>query len=257
TLKNFLSAKSNLSAELTDLLVKAVKTNNSGYFLVFYQTGKPESTSLLAKAIKEQVKKGNAEAVAFPALDSIALNKWVLKKAKDYGADLPAAGGSLLVNLVGNDLWQLDSEILKLANYASGRTITSADINLLAKGKYNDNIFQLTDAISQKNKKQALKLFQDQLDSGANEFYLLTMLVREFRILWQVKDLSEKHLSVGEIAEATGISSYPVQKALGHCRQFTFEAIKKIFNRLLEIEIKLKTSGVSFEVLFDLLVAEL
>lgn len=257
-LKNFLSLKSKLSDDWKEFLIKAMKTVSPGFFLIFYQTDKPDATNAVVKALKAQSKKDEAgvEEFVLPRFNDI--NKWIIGKANERGVVLPPNVVSLLAGLVGGDLWQLDNEISKLANYAAGRAITADDVKLLVKGKYNDDIFQLTDAIAKKDKKKVIQLFQDQLNSGANEFYLLTMLVREFRILWQVKDLTnDRRMSSSEVAAALGMSSYPAQKSLEHCGHFSLEEIKKIYKGLLNLEFKVKTSGAKFETLFDLLISRI
>ena len=51
----------------------------------------------------------------------------------------------------------------------------------------DDNIFHFTDALSARNAATALHLLHDQLESGANPFYIVTMLSRQITILLQVK----------------------------------------------------------------------
>jgi len=257
-LKNFLQTGSKLDKEVQELVLGALKKPAEGFFVVFYQTEKPDARNKIYKQIQGLHKKAIAEIEEFQLPKQNNLVKWILNKAKQYEINLSLEAVNLLAAIIGNDLWQLDREIHKLANYKSGEKVTTEDINLMVKGKYNDDIFQLMDAISSKNKKKALKLFQDQLDSGSNEIYLLTMLVRQFRIFWQIKEATEKdNLPEAMIAKQLKIHPYVVKKSLSQLRNFPIEQIKKIYQQLLDFEIKIKSTNITFELLFDLLIAEL
>lgn len=256
--KNFLTATAKLDSGLKDLIVNVLKKLSAGFFVVFYQNDKPDARGVIYKEIKALEKKQLAEVTEFNLPKQSALVKWIAKKAKQHRANLSREAIDLLAVIVGSDLWQLDREMHKLANFRKLEAISAADVNLMVKAKYNDDIFQLMDALSEKNKKLALDLFQDQLDSGANEIYLLTMLTRQFRIFWQIKDADkDSNLTAEQIALELGLHPYVVKKSLSYLKGFSLEQIKKIYQRLLEFEIKIKTQSISLDLLFDLLVAEL
>ncbi len=186
------------------------------------------------------------------------LLNWVSKKAQKEKANFNKKALELLVAMVGNDLWQLDCEIRKLAAFKKGGEINNEDIELLVKGKFNDDIFQLMDAIGTRNRVKALKLFQDQIDSGANDVYLLTMLERQFRINLQIKELLNEGVSVpNNIASELGLHPFVVQKTMQQCQGFSLLQLKNIYNKLLDFEIKLKTTKINFELLFDLMIVGL
>jgi DNA polymerase-3 subunit delta len=115
------------------------------------------------------------------------------------------------------------------------------------------------DVIGQKDKAKAFNLMTDQLASGANEMYLFTMLVRQFRLLRQVKELlaQEKLASNFEIAKRIGCHPFVAQKIVNQVNYFTLEGLKKIFSQLLEIEHQMKTTGNSFRLMFDRFIVNL
>ncbi len=257
-LRNFLQNNAKLDEEIYNLIAQSIEKLAEGFFVIFYQTDKPDKRSKLYKKIVALQKKSLAEVKEFTLPKSNQLIAWINKKCLEYKVKIEAQAVNLLAVIVENDLWQLDREIQKLANYKPNEIIKVEDVNLLVKGKYNDDIFQLMDAISEKNKKRALKLIQDQLDSGANEIYLLTMLIRQFRIFWQIKSvLKSGHLSPDEIAVELKIHPYVVRKTMSQLSNYSLEKIKDIYKKLLEIDIKIKTSNVKFELLFDIIIAEL
>jgi DNA polymerase III subunit delta len=254
--KNFLTKKMN--KELQVLILETLDKLTDGFFVVFSQKEKPDARGKMWKELQKLSKKGLAEVKEYTLLQGSELTRWISSKAVLEQAKFEPGAIDLLVASVGNDLWQLDVEVKKLANYKKDEPITKKDVSLLVKGKYNDDIFQLMDSISEKNKKKALKLFNDQIDSGANEIYLLTMLIRQFRIFWQVKELMESGACPpDQVARELGIHPFVARKSVQHVERFKLKEIKDIYTKLLEMEIKMKTSQVNFEVLFGLLVAKL
>ena len=255
-LKNFLTPK--LDKEWQGLIIETLKKLTDGFFVVFVQKDKPDARGKLYKEVMKLSKKDLAEVKEYQLPKGNELVKWILKKSKKESTTFEDEAISVLVASVGSDLWQLDLEIKKLANYKKEEVINAGDVNLLVKGKYNDDIFQLMDVLSEKNRKKAMKLFKDQLDSGANEIYLLTMLTRQFRIFWQVKELTKDNdLRPDEVARELRIHPFVAKKTLHYLRNFKLQELKDIYTKLLDFEIQMKTTKVNFELLFGLLVAKL
>lgn len=255
-LKNFLAEK--LNAELEEVILRSLEKISESFFVVFQESKAPKKVLKTYKALAKLGKSGQAEIKEFNLPQGQALVRWILNKAKQNKVTFSPEVVNLLTAMVGNDLWQLDIEINKLANYRKDQKVTTEDVNLLVKGKYNDDVFQLMDAISDKDKKKILKLVKDQLDSGASDMYLLSMLIRQFRIFLQVKELMEQgQNNQMTMAKELSLHPYVVKKTMYYLRHFTFTELKKIYKKLLEFEINMKTKNINFELLFDLLVAEL
>ena len=252
--KNFLD-KANAQAE--DLLFKFLEKPVEGFFLIFIEQGKPDARKKLYKALQKNEKNNLAEIKEYVLPKEIELNKWAKQKIEKAGNTINNKALENLIALVGSDMWQLDNEIRKLTSYKIKTEITNEDINLLVKAKFNDNIFQLTDAISARDKKKILKLFQDQLDSGASELYLLAMLTRQFRILLQLKDLQQQNYSPKEMQAKIKMHPFVIKKTCTYLQNFSMEQLKSIYEKLFEFEVKLKTKNIKLELLFDLLVAKL
>ena len=204
-------------------------------------------------------KSGSAEIEEFELPKVFALPAHIKKEITARKATITDKAAEILGALTGADLWQIETEIEKLIHYANGRTITDKDVVFLVKGKYNDNIFALTDALGARNKKLALNLISDQLNSGANEIYLFTMLTRQFRQLRQIKELMESDNITDKnvIAKELGLHPFVAQKAIEQARYFSLNDLKVLTGKLLIFEHTLKTKNHGFRVLFDKFVAEL
>lgn len=226
-------------------------------FAIFWEGGKPDKRKNFFKTLSQE-----AQAEEFNLLDAGQINRWLIEEVKIRGGEINQAAINQLLIFVGNDLWQLSNELNKLLAYDKKISITN--VNLLVEAKANDNIFQLMDAIAIKNKALALKLIKQQLeDFGSDAGYLLNMIVRQFRILLQVKSFVQENEELTviptsqKIAAALNIHPFVAQKTLAQAKNFDLEQLKNIYQKLLDIEYKIKTGRASAVELFDLFIAEI
>lgn len=195
-------------------------------------------------------------AYQFALLNGWQLKEWYQARSQQLKANFQPRALNMLLDLVGNDLWQADSEIRKLAAYGKNKIITPDMIKLLVKDKLEENIFMLTDALGLKNKKTALKLISDQLKSGTAPTELLSKMIWQFRNLLQVKGLlgETPQMSSYQLASQLKLHPFVAKKTLGQIGNFQLGELKDIYSQLLEIDYKIKTSQGEPEMLFNLLV---
>lgn len=222
--------------------------------VVFWEGDSPDQRKKLFKLLKKP--KTSQE---FRLLSEYSLSRWIEQEIKDRGGKIERRALEKLAAYVENDLWQMSNEIDKLISYkgANDEPITSKDVELLVRAKLDTNIFNMIDAIGEKNKKRALKLLHDQIESGAHQLYLLTMITYQFRNLLIVKDLINQNLNQYQIQRETKIHPYVVQKTFCQARNFSLDELKKIYQKLLDCDAALKTSRIEPDLALDLLVAKL
>ncbi|PIS43094.1 MAG: DNA polymerase III subunit delta [Candidatus Kerfeldbacteria bacterium CG08_land_8_20_14_0_20_40_16] len=206
----------------------------------------------LKGALLKTLAKERAERFELLSIDE--LKKWTLKEIKERRGKIESGALEELVSKVGQDLWQMNNEIEKLVNYCSGRQIARQDVVAFVQSKFDENIFHLTDALGQRQKKQALKLIHDQLASGAEPLLLLSKFIWQFRNLIQIKEMIRQGRTSAEITKELKLHPFVVQKTVPQANRFSEEELKEIYSGLLEIDFKLKNSDTAPALLFDLLV---
>ncbi|MCX6720019.1 MAG: hypothetical protein NTV36_02835, partial [Candidatus Staskawiczbacteria bacterium] len=132
-------------------------------------------------------------------------------------------------------------------SYKVGGNVTREDVALLVKPNIENDIFKTIDALASKNKKLALSLLHKHLDNGDNSLYLLSMIAYQFRNLLIIK----------ENPRNSGLHPFVVQKSLYLCNQFTIEQLKKIYRKIFQVDLDIKTGKVEPELALDLLLAEI
>ncbi|MFH1225682.1 MAG: DNA polymerase III subunit delta [bacterium] len=213
----------------------------------------PKKNPLLGNLLKEKYFR------AFDLLTNAKVVNWIQRKinppAGEKKINISADALQALIAYIGNDLWQLNQDLEKLMAYCQGRDIAVNDVELLVKAKFNDNVFHLADAIGQKNKKLALRLLSDQLNSGNSFDEMFPMIIRQFRILLQIKEKVDNGFPTTHLASELNLHSFVVQKALVQALRYKLPQLKKIYGQLLDIDRQRKTGLNRPEILLDLLIA--
>jgi DNA polymerase-3 subunit delta len=112
--------------------------------------------------------------------------RWAVATAQEAGARLEPDAARELVDALGEDMMLISSELEKLLLYTAGRgRITLGDVETMVLAAKQRSLYELTDAITSRNRARALALLQGLLNSSdAGEDAAighLYMLARTFR----------------------------------------------------------------------------
>ena len=208
----------------------------------------------------------------FKLLNNQKLENWIKKEFSTYEVEIGQGVVRALIDFVGNDLWRLSNEIKKLASYKKGEKVEVGeegksssspphfvrvgDVELLVKPKIETDIFKTIGAIAVKDKKQALDLLHKHLERGDNPLYLLSMINFQFRNLLIIKDLIERGCSFYAVAKETRLHPYVIKKTYFQAQKFTLQELKKIYQKIFQIDLKIKTGQINSRLALDLFIAE-
>ena len=242
--------------EFGEKLLKNLRASESFFrksddIILFYEEGKVKKNALF------NFLKKNAKSQEFNFLEGEKLKNWAIKEFKNYGAKIQPQALNKLIEFVGQELWQFSEEIKKLVNYKNGEIIREKDVEILVKQKIETDIFKTIETMASKNKKEALKLIHRHLEKGAHPLYLFSMINYQFRNLLMVKSLGQKYPSYYAILKASQLHPFVVKKAIEQSQKFELEELKKIYQKLFEIDLDIKRGRVEPETALDMLIAEI
>lgn len=184
-----------------------------------------------------------------------ALETWISRRATSLGVKISSEATTLLANFIGNQLRLLANELDKLATYAgTGATITAEDVRQLSAQVQEARIFDLTDALAQRNRKQALDLLHDLLADGEPPLKLISTITSQVRSLLLVKELADDGLRIPQIVSATGMAPFVAEKALRQIGKFSPAQLERAYRQLLATDAALKRSRLTPDMALDLLV---
>lgn len=190
----------------------------------------------------------------FKNLEGIKLEHWIKKEVEKKGGKIEAKEVGILAMFVGGNLWQMENEIEKLVLFCGQKPINEKEIELLVKAKITSNIFSTVDALSGRDKKKSLKLLHQHLEEGENELYLMAMFIRQFRNLLVIKDLLEKGVSYYELPGRTKLHPFVIKKTHEQTKNFSLEGLKKIYIKLQNLDISIKSGKIDARTALDMLV---
>jgi len=247
-----------LNKKFEEDLLEEVKNfkNSKDIVVVFSAGGGPasggENIDQRNKLFKELKKEAKSQ--EFDLLSGVQLRNWIRKEAEKNNAkfDEPAEGA--LLSAIGNDLWQTANEIKKLADYKRGKIIKKEDVEAMIKPRIETDIFKTIDAIASKNKSQALAFLKKHLEAGDNPLQLLSMFAYQFRNLLVIKELIEKQNQYPAIVKKSGLHPFVVKKTFYLCNQFSFDELKKIYRKIFQIDLDIKTGKADPELALELFI---
>ena len=183
------------------------------------------------------------------------LENWIAKRAKANNVKIAPDAVTLLANFIGGQLRLLANELDKLATYVGpGATITTEIVRQLSAQVQEARIFDLTDALAQRNRKQALNILHDLLSDGEPPLKLISTITSQMRSLLLVKDLSQRGMRSPQIAATTGLAPFLVDKAMRQVGNFSVAQLESTYRQLLATDAALKRSKLTPEMALDLLV---
>ena len=220
--------------------------------IVVYEDCSPDQRTKFFKSLQK-----HAKCQEFNYLQPAALRKWVAQEFEKNRVKINPDALDLMLNFVGSDLWAMTNEINKLSNYRAGAVVKKEDVELLVKPNIENDIFKTIDALVSKDKKLALSLLHKHLDDGEFPLYLLSMISYQFRNLLIIKELQDAGTPYASIAKKSGLHPFVIQKSCYLCNQFSMPKLKKIYQKIFQIDSDIKTGKVEAETALDLLLAEI
>lgn len=214
----------------------------------------PDSHRIIRLAEKEKI--GYVKKFELPKGNE--LERWVRDHVEGRGGRIAPQAANLLAVNVGGDLLAMTNEIEKLVLYkGADATIEAADVELLSPYAAEGNIFDLVDALGNRQAARAAELFQKKINDGADPFYLFSMFIRQFRLLLQTRSLLDSGERPAGIAEQLKQRPFVADKLARQARNFTLPQLEHIYGRLLEIDVDVKTGKADLLTSLYLLVAGL
>lgn len=162
----------------------------------------------------------------------------------DRGKRISLDAAELLVAAVGYDLRRLSAETDKAIAFVGGREeVTRADVDEVASTTAPTSVFELTDALANRDAAAALRLLAALLGNNESIFAVHALALRTLRDLIVARTLIDRgHGSLGEIARAVGRPDWQVKNLPRQARGFTSQELVNALRAAAETEEQMKTS---------------
>ena len=183
------------------------------------------------------------------------LAKWVGVQLNAAGKQMKKDAWSQFLNMTHESMDNMSRELEKLITYVGDRNqITIDDVNAICIAKVETKIFDMLNAISAKDMVKTMDLYQDMLSAKEPPMRILTMIVRQFRQMKVVKELSGFGNNASTIAGKVGMPDFAVRRTMQLAGNFSDKEITNLLNDAADFEEKFKTGRLDEKLAVELII---
>jgi len=225
--------------------------------IVMYESVEPKEAEKhwLNKWAEKNDKLIQTKAFMLPRLKD--MTGWIVNETRNQGGQIEPRAAEILKDMVGVDTRQAGMEISKLLAYVNwARQVKVADVEAVCIVTSQQSVFDFVDALSNGNGKSAQHLLHRLLETE-DLFSLWGMVVRQFRLLIQAREILDGRGNKDDVARALGVHPFVAEKTTGQAARYSIESLESIYRKLLKIDEGVKTSQLTLDLALDTLVVEL
>lgn len=220
--------------------------------LVLNVEGKTDKRLALTKKLEAL-----ADCVCIDELEHNDVIKWIIQHVKAAGKEISPADAEYLFTFVGNDLFQLRSEIGKLVDCTDENKVTRKNIEDMIAHTPEHGVFTLVDAVAARKTPEAIKQTKLLLDDGSEAFQLLALLERQYQLLFRYLSMVKNGEQQKAIMETLAIKPFLYDKLKKQSAGYTVESCKQALQMCLELDFNVKSGKADAEKGFELLIVKL
>ena len=173
------------------------------------------------------------------------LQRWVGEQFQIHGAKIEPEAARVLVELVGDDLYELAAEIDKLATWAGEQRVGVDDLERLVAARGEATNFALTDAWGSRDVAGVLRASESMLERSGDPHSrtiprLLGVLGNHVARIQECQSLEASGLTAKEAAVRLKRNPYYVGKLYAQARNFSPEELRDVTVRLADLDHALK-----------------
>jgi DNA polymerase III subunit delta len=193
----------------------------------------------------------------FPLPVRWKMQAWIRERTRDYGGQITGEAAQLLEALLGTEKRLADQEIQKLLAFVNyQRPVEREDVERLVADAGQTDIFILVDALGNGDSSKAMNMLQRLLDDQ-EPGGIFGMVVRQFRLLLQAREILDEGGSSREVASQLGIQAFLANKIVDQARQFSLSRLEQIYHQLLKADLAVKTGEIPANLSLEMLVVDL
>lgn len=204
--------------------------NETTYFV--FTESEVDKRSKLYKTVKA----GGLE-VEFGEQDDNTLKRWAAGILKKEGKRISENTMQLFLTKTGADMENIHMELEKLICYCMDRdTVTDEDVEAVCSVRISNHIFDMINAIADKQRKKALTLYYDLLALKEPPMRILFLIGRQCNLLLQVKAMKARGMDNKFIGSKTGLPPFIAGKYVTQAARFKSSDLKKALVRCVDAE---------------------
>ena len=234
-----------------DELADYIKTLPDYVRMVFVEE-EVDKRSRMYKAVKAE-----GRIVEFAKQDEKTLMRWAAGILGREGRKITTRDMEFLLTKTGTDMGNIRNELEKLITFTMGRdVVTAEDIEEICTTRTENKIFEMVRAVTEKNQRKALDLYNDLLTLREPPMRILLLLSKQFRQMTLAKKMSGEGAAQSEIASRLGVPSFAVRNLLTCARAYSTEELEQAEEDFVDSEEAVKTGRLQDVLSVELLIVK-
>ena len=178
-------------------------------------------------------------------VDKKKLHGWVADQLRKRGVQAEPDAAAALVQLVGDDVQALATEVDKLATWAAGEPVGEREVIALVAPSSDEPLYVLTDAVGMRNGGSAMALSETIFERDPRSRRdvaprVAGAIAGHMTRLATLKGLAERGVSSKEAATEVGMHPFRTQKLYEQAEAFSTEELRDAVVRMAELDGSLK-----------------
>jgi len=243
----FFTSTGSLDKKEEEKLLKYIDGNEDCITIFVIKDGKPDSRKKIVKKLKD-----NKAVFEFTRLNEGELTKYITDEFKKNSFKISMSDANYMANNTGYldyessvSLYHVNNEISKIMSHNNEKkNITTSDLELLMVKSVESSIFRLVDCICENNKKKSFEILDEMLLNNTPEQFIIHMITRQYRMLYQYVILQKKGYTFNEIINKMKIMNFVASKLEKQSKNLKMETIEYYMRRFLEIDRKIKAGEI-------------
>lgn len=209
---------------------------NETTFFVFTE-GEVDKRCKLYKTVQAK-----GYAAEFSIQDENTLKRWVAGILSKEGKKITENTVQLFLTKTGTDMENIQMELEKLICYCMDRNvITNADVETICTNRISNHIFDMINAIADKQQQTALQLYYDLLALKEPPMRILFLIARQCNLLLQAKEMKARGYDNKTIGSKIGVPPFIAGKYVTQASRFKTSDLKKAVLQCVEAEEAVKS----------------
>jgi DNA polymerase III subunit delta len=190
-------------------------------------------------ALAKAVAKAGGQVLTYDAPKPRNLPARVRAQFETLGASADNDAARALVEIVGDDLGALATEVDKITTWAGERPVTRADVEALATPAREATAWAITDAWGERDLAALLAASEAELHRR-DPFAISTRLASHVALVRSARLLAAEGVNAREIAKRLKVHEFRVRKALGHSERYSQDELDAAVVRLADLDAAIK-----------------
>lgn len=243
----------NVVEQNVDLLLKYIQDPTPSTILVIFASyDKLDARKKIVKQLKKV-----ATVVDAGQMEGSILNRTIRNDLKNAGYEIEPVALELLINKTKGNYSLISNQLEKLKLYSlQTKKIDQTAVNELVPQSLEDNVFDLTTQILNKNIYKAEELYNQFLLQKIDPILLVAIIISQLRLLIQIQILAQKGLSEGTIAKNLRLNPYRVKYSYRQAKTLNRQRLQVMYSDCVNLDYQIKSGQGDKELLFDLFIAK-